>query len=214
MTDDAGNAKLEAIGRLSLWTMAFEHVWHLLGVAERARAAAKDSQRRQREEEWRLRFSDFIKTVPGPDTNSFYAELETLHPCPFPKFGECHSIYENHILLAAVIFGQVYNSGRQHNGTVASNRSLTDILAEIEEAMLVDTAISRAQFAQLKQQIAVVRNRVVAHADGPVFEMRHGDPISSHKTYYSFTSDISILLWRRAVLGLRNAALQKSMELR
>jgi len=214
MADDARNAKLEAIGRLSLWMMAFEHVWHLLGVAERARAAAKDPQRRQREEEWRLRFSKFIEAVPGPDTNAFYAELETLYPCPFPKFGECHDIYENHVLLAAVIFGQVYNSGHQHNGAVASNRSLSDILAGIENAMLADTTISLPQFTQLKQQITVIRDRVVAHADGPVFEMRHGHPISSHKTYYSFTSDISVVLWRRAALGLRNAALQKSMELR
>lgn len=214
MANEASNTKREALGRLSLWCMAFEHVWHLLGVAERARAAAKDSQRRQREEDWRLSFDKFVKTVAGPDTNVFYPELETVHPCPFPKFGECHTIYENHILLAAVIFGQVYNAGYQHNGAVASNRSLTEILAEIEDAMLADTAISLAQFTQLKQQIVFIRDRVVAHADGPVFEMHHGDPISSQKTYYSFTSDISVSLWRRAALGLRNAVLQKQTELR
>jgi hypothetical protein len=208
---------LETVGRLHLWTMALEHVWHLLGLAERALASSKDPARMKREDAWNERFCRFLEWAHGTSdrpSETDHLAFNQIDPCPFPLTGDCYSLHHSQILLAAVIFCQIYNSGHAHRGAIADNREMTKLLSQIEETMLIESAISRDKFTRLKDQVRFIRDKVLAHADGPVFEISHGEQITSHKTPLSFIHDIDLVMWRQASMGLRNAALQMRIEMR
>ena len=216
MTEVDEAAKLEIFGRLSLWTLALEQVSLLLDTAQRARASAKDTVRQQRENVWTHQLNQFLELNQGSSGSGpvvDYLDWQTIRPCPFPSTGECYLLYENHILLAATTFGQLYNSGSRHEGKVASNRSLAHMLQDVELRMLESSSIAPELFNELKHRVLYIRNKVVGHADGTVFEMTHDHPISSHKSYYSFSFDLDVPLWQRACVGMRDAVLFRRKHL-
>jgi hypothetical protein len=208
MTDADDAAKFEKIGRLSLWNLALDQVSLLLETAQRARASSNDPIRRQREEVWNHQLSQFLelnKGVAGAGSFVDHLDWQAIQPCPFPSTGECYLLYDHQILLAATIFGQLYKSGSRQDRAIASNRSMASALQEVELRMLETSSIAPQSFYTLKNRVLYIRDKVVGHADGTAFEMKHGHPISSHKSYYSFSFDLDVPLWQRACRGMAEA---------
>lgn len=178
--------KLEIRGRLWLWSAALDECSAILKISQRNESELASERPSLKEEVFSDAFKQWRESrpgyTPGPLKLSEHVEFSNLQPKEYPAFTDCIQIRNYTHMLAVVLFCQMLNPGRYHEGSVAGNTKhfIQTHLEEILNAVF-PAACERERFEKFKEACLVARDKMIGHADGPAFDLQHGTPVSKMK---------------------------------
>lgn len=160
MNNDHGN---EMRGRLQLWYLALSASRRLLGDAKRA-ATLRD------------------QLPDGPTLVEM--DDEYFARTPFGSRDDLERVRINFVILAAIYFWQLFETGSGASGKVGKNlaKHVTELRNGLIEAAFSDSS-AREEFDQMHQLIKDLRHRVFAHAAGDAFSVRHAETMTVSSSF-------------------------------
>lgn len=205
--------KLEIRGRLWLWSGALNECAKILKLVGRNQRELDSGRPLDKENIHSSAFQAWLKDQPdykpGPINFSQVIAFSDIHPTDYPAFTDCFLIEKYAHMLAVVLFCQMLNSGKYHEGAVAGNtkhfvqKHLDQILEKI-----FTTKDEIDKFYAFKESCLKARDGMIGHADGAAFNMRHGNPASSMKMVTSAVENIDFKYMASILEPLSKAVLE------
>jgi hypothetical protein len=187
--------KLEIRGRLWLWSAALHECSAILKISQRNETELASARPSQKEKTFSDAFKQWRESPPGfnpgPLKLSEHMEFSRLQPKEYPAFTDCIQIRDYTHMLAIVLFCQMLNPGRHHEGSVAGNTKHF-IQTHLEEILksVFPAEPERERFEKFKEACLVARDKMIGHADGPAFDLQHGTPVSQMKMIVAAVAEI------------------------
>nr|WP_299214912.1 hypothetical protein [uncultured Allomuricauda sp.] len=174
----------EVYGRLSLWLAAMSECKSLLKIGKRA---------------YDQGVSLSIK---------YNGQLPNNEP--FPSVVECLKISEHNKMLAVIFFSQAFNIGYKDEEAAAKNTR--EFIEEHFDAILDLTFSSTAdkeKFILFKDEILDSRNKMIAHADAPSFNVTHEESgFLTQKLHVNSIKNIDFDYWIEVIEPFWSAILE------
>lgn len=207
------NEKLEIRGRLILWSWALGECASILKLVGRTQRELDSGRPLEKEYASSAAFQAWLKSQPdyeaGPIKSSqLFAFLE-INPTDYPSFTDCGQIKKYAHMLSVVLFCQMLNPGNYHEGTVASNTKhfvKTHLDQILEKVFATQEEIEK--FYTFKESCLGARDRMIGHADGAAFNMKHGAQVTSSRAITSAIDSIDFQYMESIIEPLRVAVLE------
>lgn len=213
MTED----KLEIKGRLLLWHTALLECEQLFKMIKRAELEINTKEALEKEHRHTIALQNFASTQPdyrpGTMKNEHAVAFSKIQPKEFGAYTDCYYIKESLLMLAVVFFCQIFNSGYKSKGKAAANNK--EFVSKHINHILIDIfplPEELDRFELLKKQLVTARDRMIGHADGDAFNIVHGTPITSMKSYSAGLKEIDVEYWISVVEPLRLAVLKYAQK--
>lgn len=185
----------ERTGRLYLWANALSECHSLLRLAKRAERSVKRHVEDAAERK--------AKGL-SPDLGNFGT----------PEFGGYVDLFctmQSCRMLAVVVFCQLLNEGYSDPGKASRNSEAFRETPWDECCKDVfQTLVERAKFDALVVQLRDRRNGMIAHADAKLFEINHGQPMSSLKMISTAIEGIDFDYWESVIDPLFRSVVRAS----
>lgn len=209
--------KLELKGRLYLWHMALCETNDLLNQAFQLEELISKPETDEEYQVWIKPFQKFRESQEdykvGSILASHYVKFCKLNPKPFPVITDYSKMKESNIMLAVVIFCQIFNIGHGED-SIASKNTKEFINVHMESILkkVFPNDDKLNEFNSLKKQLLTARDKMIGHADAKAFQISHGIPASSLKMYSFALENIDIKKWRELIEPLIPALLEYMNE--
>ena len=208
---------LETRGRLLLWNSALYETITLLSLAIRAEHAQKEASiiaatKKYFEDvnAFAARQPDYEKGVSKLSHQEGYNEAHTI---PFPRDFDCFRMRQYFMMLAAIFFSQLFNTGNSDHGVASANSiafRIGHLPIIIERAFPTDD--ERRQFNELADKVKTARDKMIAHADAAFFEIAHDPIITRHNMISQSLNGIDLRQWHKLAKALELEVLRYSHE--
>jgi hypothetical protein len=207
----------EGQSRLLFWMTALNDARDFLVLGDRALEAQSSEEVRERER----RDSDALQRyrvaqpnyVPGTLLLSHVMEFRQVRPREFADYIDCLHVVVSARMFAIVLICQIFKPGNAAQGMVASN---TREFVSRHLDRVLDVAgfdeIERSAFSELRTQLEVVRDKVLAHADADAFKHFKLPDGSRLEARAIALKGIDFARLRSFVERLREAVLKYSFE--
>ncbi|MBL8509244.1 hypothetical protein [Chitinimonas sp. JJ19] len=210
---DAAQSTQATLGRLSLYAAALEECERILAldqltVQERdsERARAKDSDWSKAQQQDRLaKDGGSARPLLLSDIRDFQRRCSK----EFPSSLHCSQLSEYLRMLAVILFCQVSGPGNSDPGNVASNDNAfrKEYLERITSSVFT-TRDDKKQYDEFVTACKNARDKMLGHADGKAFNIKHGDVVTTMNLHIVALNDLDFEYMRRVVSAIHRATME------
>jgi len=186
----------EIRGRLYLWHQAISECISIFQLINRNEEEQKSGRPIERSQYFSEALHEFSKQQPDyqPERQllSHFVTFQKIQNEEYPSSIDCLKIDDYCKMLVIVFFCQLFNPGNCDKGKVAKNTKnfvqthLDQILSTI-----FATDEEKEKFSQFSETCLKARDKMIGHADGSAFNVRHGHPVTSMNLVHVALLDIN-----------------------
>jgi hypothetical protein len=204
--------KLEIRGRLWLWSSALDECANMLKTAQRAEIEMSSQDAIAKEERYVIALNEFSRDQPdyesGVSKLAHLSEFQKIQSKEFPSFTDCSCIKDYCRMLAIVFFCQIFKQGKPVSGVVANNNGpFREIHLKKLRDDLFQTEHNKKVFDEFCDQCESARDKMIGHADGYAFDIKHGTSISTMNNFRVAIKEINFMYMTDIVSLLSKAIL-------
>lgn len=214
---DESNTTLEIHGRLWLWITALLECEQILKLALRAEMEMNTQESIDKEMRYEAAFNLFTSTQPdyspGTSKQSHRDAFSKIQQKEFPAYTECFSLRNYLLMLATVLFCQIFNNGFGSEGKAAGN---TKTFISLHLSNVLDKVFTsdeeKIRFESFSNQLKSARDKMIGHADSDAFDIKYVPGSSSMKLPSAAILGIDVEYWSAIISPLRLAVIEYSNQ--